>query len=157
MYSGIYASVGLPPLFVVVPVACTLGGDAGRRIPIVCGHKKYLRSCPRKYSSMIRDNSLFVDLAQLFEQFAERSLDFAAQRCKALRTSEGLCASAGLLALTKSALRRATPSCITSKISFSLVGWSRSPCRSRTRVPPDGSRSLFSAFLNLPYLYSVLI
>ena len=34
---------------------------------------------------------------------------------------------------------------------------SRSPCRSRTRVPPDGSRSLFSAFLNLPYLYSVLI
>ena len=84
MYSGIYASVDLPPLFVVVPVACTLGGDAGRRIPIVCGHKKYLRSCPRKYSSMIRDNFLFVDLAQLFEQFAERSLDFAAQRCKVL-------------------------------------------------------------------------
>lgn len=84
MYSGIYASVDLPPLFVVVPVACTLGDDAGRRIPIVCGHKKYLRSCPRKYSSMIRDNFLFVDLAQLFEQFAERSLDFAAQRCKVL-------------------------------------------------------------------------
>ena len=33
---------------------------------------------------MIRDNFLFVDLAQLFEQFAERSLDFAAQRCKVL-------------------------------------------------------------------------
>ena len=32
MYSGIYASVDLPPLFVVVPVACTLGGDAGRSL-----------------------------------------------------------------------------------------------------------------------------
>ena len=156
MYSGIYASVDLPPLFVVVPVACTLGDDAGRRIPIVCGHKKYLRSCPRKYSSMIRDNFLFVDLAQLFEQFAERSLDFAAQRCKVLAHQRRIMCIGRIVGLDEKRVAKSPPASLRKSLSLWSAG-SRSPCRSRTRVPPDGSRSLFSAFLNLPYLYSVLI
>ena len=147
MYSGIYASVDLPPLFVVVPVACTLGGDAGRRIPIVCGHKKYLRSCPRKYSSMIRDNFLFVDLAQLFEQFAERSLDFAAQRCKVLAHQRRIMCIGRIVGLDEKRVAKSHASCITSKISSLWSAGSRSPCRSRTRVPPDGSRSHFFSIL----------
>ena len=67
MYSGIYASVDLPPLFVVVPVACTLGGDAGRRIPIVCAHNP---SLVRKHFAALR-REIEASFGKLFEKLSE--------------------------------------------------------------------------------------